>query len=353
SLDEMINCNFPFFITNDSFIDLLALKSGIKMCFVAECQFLNAYYKKYLTKNRNDLEIEIFVKRIIESLKILKYTKHISFLKEVFTRGSVLTNLIDDNEIIKLVFNLMKTIKNYNDKHFSLIYSIANIFYESHLFEILNFINLEIKAFKIPKNKQNKNILIFEVRSIKNLDQLFDLILENKENYKNFEIIVLEYFQIFEVVEFMNVDFLLLVELIDFNIQVIKNLKEQFIVNLIIQFLCMFKVCFKKLKNYFLHQKIDKNKIKIFCDKQSFLWNEMSKFILLAQKGDMKLCHDSKKKKKEVFKVTKTKITKEALELIDIIRIIEIWFEENKSDFGDFHLTTLKLRLIQFEKKVN
>lgn len=307
---------------NDPCIDKFLVQMRQNTFDQAESLFLN---QAYLNIRNNKDMFGLFHKRLLESLLLIA-DKHIfSFLKNVFTHGTVLFNCISDFQLIKLIISFYNSMLKPENT-----FGILEFFYEK-IFdaEIGRMVSDEIRGLNIRKPKYKRRLIEIETRSFRFLNEYKGFLIQNKDSFDALSVVLADLRIIKSCVNNQK-DVL---ELIEVFIVMFQHLKSEFVENVMAQILNCIIFLIVKVKTF------DQNFV-AFNIKN---WDFFSNMILVSQRLEVE--NDDVKKKKRPKLNKESEVSKLGAKLAETLYQIE----DQMAAAGHKDIVKLKKRGFKYE----
>ncbi|KAM0681213.1 hypothetical protein GINT2_000410 [Glugoides intestinalis] len=303
------NPRFSIEFQNDVFIDRFIIQLKENDLDLNEALFMN---KAYLAERKGKDYINAFNKRLVESLEALDKRYVLSFLRHVFTYGTVLFKCIQNCQLIKLILSFYQNM-NRLDATIEIL-NVLNKKIEDP--EIEYIIRDELRSSCGKSKNHSKIIKVLEIRSVPEFSAFIDIINRNNESFEFMNLLLIDLKMISRYTNAQKSH----LDLLQIVIYFFKTVKSDFLEKVLNSLLEILIEVFQKITV------IDQ----LLVDFNRENWDTISNIVLLSQRDGAE-DHLEKKKTKTP---KESKICTNGLRLAECIyKIEEIASQQNIDNF--------------------
>lgn len=287
--------SFEIELSGDILIDKMILQLRKNTLDLKQAIFLN---QVYLNVSKDREYFDLFHKLLIDSIKSIEQIYIFSFIKHVFTFKTVLFSCIQEEQLLKLILSFYKKINKLE----STVGILLTLFNNAHCLKINSLIHFELQEYCLKNKKYTKILKLLEIRSLRKLDDLKDIILQNKDSFESINLVYMQTKLISPFAEQQST----VIQVLEICLELFSKMKNEFLE----RFLSQIVVIIIEMLNKIV---IDES-FRLFNLKN---WNILSDLILVCQKDNL---NEKKKKVSENYQSEKCKLS---LKLAKILYLLE------------------------------
>lgn len=179
------NPRFSIDLQSDIFIDRFIIQLKENNLDLNEALFMN---KVYLAERKGKDYVNAFNKRLVESLEALDKGYVLSFLRHVFSYGTVLFKCLQNDQLIRLILSFYQNM-NKLDTTVEVLHVLNKKIEDP---EIEDMIKSELKSSCMKSKKHSKIAKMLEIRSVAEFSDFIEIINKNNESFEYINLLLMD-----------------------------------------------------------------------------------------------------------------------------------------------------------------